>query len=168
MACMAVSAQLTLPFGWLPLDLTLLLTVFTGLVRGGGAGAMTGVFCGLVLDSLVSPAFGLYSLALGLAGSMADLLHQNFNLERFLGQAVTMGALSLVHDLAMWQAAAWLGLQQEGMAVFLSFYAIPKMAVHALLAVPAFFVLRRLVRPRGNGRFGRVPKMIRTLPNSRV
>jgi len=163
-ACAAL-LQVSLPFGYLPLDLVFLVVVFTGLQRGRGAGLASGALGGLLLDSLVSPRLGPRLISLALSGAIADSLSDSVNREQPRLQMAVAALLSLVHDLLLFWGASALGLSQGGGRRFLLAYALPRLALHALLAVPFYFVFRAIVRaPVFQDPLTKPPVVIRKLP----
>jgi rod shape-determining protein MreD len=162
---LAVLLQVSLPFGYLPLDLAFLVCVFTGLQRGRGAGLMMGALGGLLLDALVSPRLGPRLVSLALSGAIADSLSSVVNREQPRLQALAAAALSLLHDGLLYGCAALMDLGQGGPRRFLLDYALPRLALHGLLAVPFFFVFRAMVRARVfQDPLSRKPSVIRKLP----
>jgi rod shape-determining protein MreD len=161
----AVMLQVSLPMGYLPLDLVFMVCVFTGLQRGRGAGFATGVLGGLLLDALVSPQLGPRLVSLSLIGAIADSISGSVNREQPRLQMLAAAGLSLLHDAILFWAAAALELGQGGARRFLLDYALPRLGVHAALAIPFYFVFRAIVRARVfQDPLTRKPSVIRKLP----
>ena len=157
--------QLTIPVEWMPINLPLLVSVFIGLSSGSGLGLLCGSTIGLVMDATVSPAFGLFTFSGALAGGTADFLSESFNREQIVTQVLAMAALTMIHELAVWQGAQWAGIEQISLDRFFWVFALPKVAAHAFLDIPAFVVLKFFMRTGRRGRFSRVPKTIRSFPH---
>lgn len=168
LACLTLAAallQVSLPFAYLPVDFVFLVVVFTGLQRGRGAGLAMGVIGGLALDALVSPRLGPRLVSLAMTGALADFLYYSVNREQPRLQLLGAAALSLFHDLALFWCAAALQLSQGGGRRFLFDYALPRLALHAVLVVPSYFVFRAMVRARVfQDPLTRPPTVIRKLP----
>jgi rod shape-determining protein MreD len=162
---MAVWLQVSLPFVYLPVDLVFLVCVFTGLQRGRGLGLMVGVLGGVLLDALVSPRLGPRLISLAMTGAIADSLSGSLNREQPRLQVLAAAVLSLIHDCILYLAAALLDLSQDGLRRFFLDYALPRLVLHAALAVPFFFIFRALVRARVfQDPLSRPPGVIRKLP----
>lgn len=161
----AALLQVSLPFSYLPLDVVFLVCAFAGLQRGRGAGFITGALGGLLLDALVSPRLGPRTISLALIGAVADSLSETVNREQPRLQLLAAALLSLGHDLLLYWSAAALELSQGGGKRFLFNYALPRLALHAALAVPFYFVFRAIVRaPVFQDPLSRPPAVIRKLP----
>lgn len=161
----AALIQVSLPFAFFPVDLVFLVCVFAGLQRGRGAGLFLGILGGILLDALVSPRLGPRVLSLALTGALADSLSASVNREQPRLQLLGAALLSLGHDVLLFWAAAMLGLGQGGGRRFLFDYALPRLAMHALLATPFYFVFRAIVKARVfQDPRTRPPVVIRKLP----
>ena len=155
-------AQVSQPWAWSPFDLPLLLAIFAGLQRGRGAGLLLGAFGGILLDAWASPAFGLRTASLALAGALADLLEPAVKGERPTLQAPAAAGITLLHDLFLAGAARHLALSQGGLPRFVASYLLPRFLAQGLLAIPVFFAFRALVSQRVFlNPFGQKPKMLR-------
>lgn len=166
MTLLSVYLQISLPLSYVPVDMVFLTAVFAGLQRGRGTGFMVGAFGGPLLDALVSPTLGPRLLSLALSGALADSLSQVLNREQPRLQILAALGLSAVHDLLLFGAAHSLGIEQDSWERLSYEYFLPRMLVHALLAVPYFFVFRALVRARVfQDPLSRPPGVIRKLPH---
>jgi len=165
LALLSVLAQVNLPFAYLPFDLPLLTCILLGLRRGRGAGLLSGLLAGLLLDALLFERFGPRSVALLLSGALADWLESGVNREQPRLQIALAAGISLFHDLLMAWVARAQGLSQGGWDRFVGEYLLPRAGVHALLAVPFYFLLGLLVRARVfQDPLSRSPRMIRKWP----
>jgi rod shape-determining protein MreD len=145
---LAALFQSVLPFHWWPVDLPLLLVIFAGLRRGGGLGLCCGLCAGALLDALSSPVPGLRLAPLALVGALADSAESGVNREQPRLQVLAVLGLCLLHD-GLTMILAWhFGLNQGGLGLVLGDYVAPRLAVHAALAIPLFWVLGLLVRQR--------------------
>ena len=77
----------------------------------------------------------------------ADSLHGGLNPHQPVTQLGATASLTLLHGLVMWQAAAWIEIAQPGLARFVMVWLLPVTGVHALVAVPVFYFLGRLLKP---------------------
>ncbi len=164
-----VGLQACLPPAYLPLDTLLLFVGFIGLYRGGGAGTACGLIGGFVMDLLAGPpgSLGLFTLSKGLAGLAADTISRSARWESAATQVLGFAGISLAHDLTLMLAARFVGLNQGGLRQVIFLYALPKAALHALLAVPFFIVMQRLIRRRvRRNRLAQSPRRIRSLPEN--
>jgi rod shape-determining protein MreD len=164
-----VGLQACLPPAYLPLDTLLLFIGFIGLYRGAGSGTACGLLGGFVMDLLAGPpgTLGLFTLSKGLAGMTADVISRSARWESAATQVLGFAGISLAHDLALMLAARFVGLNQGGLGQVLFLYALPKAALHALLAVPFFIVMQRLIRRRvRRNKLAQSPRMIRSLPEN--
>ena len=161
LTALSALVQVSLPFSYLPLDLVFLTCVFAGFQRGRGAGLAAGILGGLLLDALVSPRL----LSLALTGALADSLSLGANREQPRLQWLAAAGLSLAHDCLLYWAAWALKLGEASPARFLISFALPRLLVHAALAVPFYFVFRAIVRARVfQDPLSRPPAVIRKLP----
>ena len=126
------------------------LVVLTGiaLLRGPVFGACAGFFAGLVLDVSTLGTLGLTSLLLTLAGYAAGRFgeatshHQNQRARILIAVAlltagVQVGSL-IVHTLLGEPASA---------GVIIGRVLLPSLAINVLLAIPTYWVLRKLFPP---------------------
>ncbi len=165
LALLSVMAQVNLPFAYFPLDLPLLTCILVGLRRGRGAGLLFGLLAGLTLDALLFERLGPRSVALVLSGALADWLEGGVNREQPRVQIAMAASLSLLHDVLLAWVARAQGLSQGGWDRFVGEYLLPRAGVHALLAVPYFFLLGFLVRARVfEDPLSRSPRVIRKWP----
>ncbi|MES2201856.1 MAG: rod shape-determining protein MreD [candidate division FCPU426 bacterium] len=165
LGALAALLQVSLPFTYFPADAVFLVVVFSGLQRGKGRGLLTGAFAGLILDSLSSPGIGPRLLACAVVGALADALEGSVNREQPRLQVLAVACLSLTHDLAMAMTARALHMGQGGWRHLVLHYVLPRLALHALLAVPVFALFRIMVRaPVFQSPSMRPPRVIRKLP----
>jgi rod shape-determining protein MreD len=129
-------------------DIVLLLLVGLALLRGPIFGACAGFFAGLVLDVATLETLGLSSLLLTLAGYAAGRFgeatshHQNRRVRIVLAVTVLtvgVGLLELV-------VHALLGESVSAAAV-LGRALLPTLALNVLLAIPFYWVTRKLFPP---------------------
>jgi rod shape-determining protein MreD len=148
LSAVAALLQGVLPFHWWPLDLPLLLVIFAGLRRGAGLGLGCGVIAGLILDALGSPVPGLRLAPLALVGALADSAESGVNREQPRLQVLAVAGLCALHDIVAMVLGWHFGLNQGGLTRVLWDYALPRLVVHAAMAIPLFWVLGLLVRQR--------------------
>ncbi len=148
LSALAALLQVTLPFHWWPVDAPLLLVIFAGLRRGRGLGFLCGAAAGLVLDALSSPVAGLRLAPLVLVGALADSAERGVNREQPRLQVLAVIGLCFLHDVVLMLLAWRFDLNQGGLALVIGSYALPRLLVHALLAIPLFWALSLLVRQR--------------------
>ena len=148
LTALAVLLQVSLPFAYVPLDLVFLVVVFSGLQRGKGNGLATGILGGHLLDTLVSPRLGPRLLSLALTGALADTMEGAVNREQPRLQLLAAALLSLAHDLILGWASSEMELSQGGWRRLGLDYILPRLALHALLAVPFYYLFRAVVHAR--------------------
>jgi rod shape-determining protein MreD len=149
--CLAIMAgliQVSLPFAYVPVDLVFLVVVFSGLQRGHGSGLATGILGGLLLDILVSPRLGPRLISCAMIGAIADTMEGAVNREQPRLQLLAVAALSLGHDMILGAASSAMNLNQGGWKRLAGYYILPRLAVHAGLAVPFYYLFRAVVRAR--------------------
>jgi rod shape-determining protein MreD len=164
-----VGLQACLPPAYLPLDTLLLFVGFIGLYRGQGAGTACGLVSGFIMDLLAGPpgTLGLFTLSKGVAGMLADTISRSARWESAATQVLGFASISLAHDLVLALGARFAGLNQGGLGQVVFLYALPKAALHALLAVPFFIVMQRLIRRRvRRNKLAQSPRMIHSLPEN--
>lgn len=140
--------QVSLPFAYVPLDLVFLVVVFSGLQRGHGVGLATGIFGGLLLDTLVSPHLGPRLISCAMVGALADTMEGLVNREQPRLQVLAVASLSLGHDIILGLASSALNLNQGGWKRLTAYYILPRLATHAALAAPFYYFFRAAVRAR--------------------
>lgn len=159
--------QACLPPAYMPVDLPLMYVGFIGLYRGGNSGLGAGLVSGFCMDLLAGPpgGLGLFTLAKGVAGWTADTVSRSARWESLSTQILGMAGVAVAHDTALMLAARWLGVNQGGLWQVATRYTLPKAALHALLAVPFFIVMQRLIRKRvRRNKLAQSPRMIHSLP----
>ncbi len=158
--------QACFPLPYLPADFLLMYVIFLGMQRGRGSGFLAGLAGGFMMDLLAGPRLGLFTAAKGLTGALADTLHLGANREDPRTQVLAFAALTLVHDgLVAGLGRLW-GLNQGGIRQVVAVYILPKCLLHALLAIPFFWVLQKVVRRRViRNKRAQAPRIIRSWPH---
>jgi rod shape-determining protein MreD len=161
-----VAAQACMPFGFMPLDFVLLYVAFIGMQRGAGGATVVGFLGGLAMDLLAGPPrLGLLTCAMALTGVAADSLHRTANRDSARAQILYVAGLTLAHDLLLAGGGRLMDLAQGGWRQVVVMYMIPKLLLHALLAVPFFWLLQAVIRRRViRNKLANAPKIIRSLP----
>jgi rod shape-determining protein MreD len=117
-----------------------------GLLGGAVVGAVAGFAAGLLLDSILLQTLGVSSLALLIAGYLAGRYREGFEIANPLVPIALVGGLTLVGQAAF--AAIQLTLGVEAPVSLLIIREIVVQALlAALLAIPIYPGLRRLLRP---------------------
>lgn len=94
------------PFGVM-LPLMLLFAVTTGAVHGSEVGAISGLVVGAMYDCVLTTPFGLASLVIGTAGSIAGLLPYFVREPTWWSRALVIAAVSAIGE-SMFPVALWM------------------------------------------------------------
>jgi rod shape-determining protein MreD len=117
-----------------------------GLLGGAVSGATAGFTAGILLDIMLGGTLGISSLALMIAGYLAGRWREGYDIVSSLVPPLLTGALTALAALAYAAIQLTLGVEAP-----ISVLAIREIAVQglfgALLAVPVFPLIRRILRP---------------------
>jgi rod shape-determining protein MreD len=117
-----------------------------GLLGGAVPGAVVGFSAGLLLDALIGDTLGVSSLALMAAGYLAGRWREGYDIVSSLVPPLITGALTGFAALAYAGMQLMLGVDSP-----VSLLALREIVVQALLgallAIPLFPAIRRLLRP---------------------
>ena len=146
----AVLVQLTF-FSRVPLlgsvaNVVPVVVVAIGLLGGAVSGAVAGFSAGLVVDVMLGGTLGVSSLALMAAGYGAGRWREGYDIVSSLVPPLLSGALTGVAVAAYGGMQLSLGVDANVSALVLREIAVQAL-LGALLAVPVFPLVRRLLRP---------------------
>jgi len=131
-------------------DLMLMLVVGWGVVHGGGQATLWGFGGGILLDLLAGTPFGLYSLALGAIGFLADALQTTFFRSNIFIPLATIFIATLMVYIGGAAALQTLGYPISW-AIYIFNIVLPTAILNTALMPLVYWALRRLdrvVRPR--------------------
>lgn len=120
--------------------------VALGLLGGAVTGSVSGFLAGLLIDVMIGGTLGVASLSLMTAGYLAGRWREGYDIVSSLVPPLLTGALTGVAALAYAAMQLTLGIDAQ-----ISALAIREIVVQALLgtllAIPAFPLIRRILRP---------------------
>lgn len=120
--------------------------VAIGLLGGAVAGAVTGFATGLLIDAMIGGTPGVASLSLMAAGYLAGRWREGYDIVSSLVPPLLAGALSALAALIYGGLTLTLGIDAP-----VSVLALREVLVQGLLGIllmiPAFPLIRRIVRP---------------------
>ena len=129
-------------------DAVLVVLIGVALLRGPVTGALAGFLAGLVLDVATLDTPGVTSLLLVLVGYWVGRYGETFAHDRQPGATLAVVAMTVVYAIAALALRAVLG-ESPSPRVVLVDHLFPSLALNALVGVPAFWLCRRIFRPRG-------------------
>jgi rod shape-determining protein MreD len=120
--------------------------VALGLLGGAVTGAVCGFVAGLLVDVMIGGTLGVTSLALMSAGYAAGRWREGYDIVSSLVPPLLTGALTGVAALAYGAMQLTLGIDAQISALVLREVIIQAL-LGALLAVPVYPLIRRILRP---------------------
>lgn len=120
--------------------------VALGLLGGAVTGAVCGFIAGLLVDVMIGGTLGVTSLALMAAGYAAGRWREGYDIVSSLVPPLLTGALTGVAALAYGAIQLTLGTDAQISALVLREVIIQAL-LGALLAIPVFPLIRRILRP---------------------
>jgi rod shape-determining protein MreD len=132
-------------FGSVP-NLIPVVVVSLGLLGGAVTGSVTGFAAGLLVDVMIGGTMGITSLALMTAGYGAGRWREGYDIVSSLVPPLLTGALTGVAAFAYGAMQLTLGVDSQISALVLR-EVIVQALLGALLAVPVFPLIRRILRP---------------------
>jgi rod shape-determining protein MreD len=120
--------------------------VALGLLGGAVTGAVCGFIAGLLVDVMIGGTLGVTSLALMAAGYAAGRWREGYDIVSSLVPPLLTGALTGVAALAYGAMQLTLGIDAQISALVLREVIIQAL-LGALLAIPVFPLIRRILRP---------------------
>jgi rod shape-determining protein MreD len=120
--------------------------VALGLLGGAVTGAVCGFIAGLLVDVMIGGTMGITSLALMTAGYGAGRWREGYDIVSSLVPPLLTGALTGVAAFAYGAMQLTLGVDSQISALVLR-EVIVQALLGALLAVPVFPLIRRILRP---------------------
>jgi rod shape-determining protein MreD len=127
-------------------DALSVVVVSLGLLGGGVVGAVCGFAAGLLLDSLLLQTLGVSSLVLLTIGYLAGRYREGFEISNSLMPALLAGGLTLLGAGGFAALQLMLGVDTQVSLLVLREILV-KALLAALLAVPIYPMIRRVVRP---------------------
>jgi rod shape-determining protein MreD len=127
-------------------DALSVVVVSLGLLGGGVVGAVCGFAAGLLLDSLLLQTLGVSSLVLLTIGYLAGRYREGFEISNSLMPALVAGALTLLGAAGFAALQLMLGVETQVSLLVLREILV-KALLAALLALPLYPLIRRVVRP---------------------
>ena len=122
------------------------LVICLALLGGAVVGAVCGFGAGLLLDSVLLQTLGVSSLALLAVGYLAGRYREAFEISNPLIPPLLVGGLTLVAQTAFAAIQLMLGVESPVSLLVLR-EIIVQALLGALLAIPIYPLLRRLLRP---------------------
>jgi rod shape-determining protein MreD len=120
--------------------------VTLGLLGGAVSGAVAGFAAGLLIDVMLGGTPGVTSLSLMAAGYLAGRWREGYDIVSSLVPPLLTGALTGVAALAYGAMQLTLGIDAQISALVLREVIIQAL-LGALLAIPVFPLIRRILRP---------------------
>lgn len=139
-------------------DVVLVVLVCVSLLRGPVAGALCGFVAGLVADVATLSTLGVTSLLLVLVGYWAGRYGESLARDRRPGPYLAAVAATVLYAIAALALRAVLG-QSPSARIVLVDNLVPTIALNIVVAMPAYGLARRLLRPLP-------PRSERPLPGS--
>jgi rod shape-determining protein MreD len=127
-------------------NLVPVLVICLGLLGGAVVGAVCGFGAGLLLDSILLQTLGVSSLALLAVGYLAGRYREAFEVSNPLVPPLLVGGLTLVSLTLFAAIQLMLGVESPVSLLVLREIVVQAL-LGALLAIPVYPVLRRLLRP---------------------
>jgi rod shape-determining protein MreD len=127
-------------------DVTPVFVLCLGLLGGSLAGAVAGFSVGFLLDTLQYQTLGASSLSLILVGYLAGRYRETFDVSSPFAPPALAAILTLVAVLSFSMIQLMLGVQADVSALVVRDTLLKKI-YNALLAVPIYAVIRRVLRP---------------------
>jgi rod shape-determining protein MreD len=137
----AVLSSLRL-FGGMP-DLLLVVLIAVALARGSVAGAIAGFIGGLLVDVSTLGTLGLVALLLTIAGYWAGRYGETTGRGRAHAPVLAVVAITVLFGVGAYGLTFMLGEAVSAPAALLP--VLPAVLLNAILAVPVYAVVRRLV-----------------------
>lgn len=122
------------------------IVICLGLLGGAVVGAVVGFSAGLLLDSILLQALGVTSLALLIAGYFAGRYRESFEIVNPLQPIALVGGLTLVNGIVFTAIQLTLGVEAP-VSLLIVREIVVQAFLAALLAIPIYPGLRRLLRP---------------------
>lgn len=127
-------------------NLVPVVVVAIGLLGGAVPGAVAGFAAGLLLDAALGGTLGVQSLALLSAGYLAGRWREVYDIVSALVPPLLTGALTGVYATALAGLQLMLGVDAAISVLFVREILVQAL-LGMLLAVPAFPLIRRILRP---------------------
>jgi rod shape-determining protein MreD len=127
-------------------DLLSVVVISLGLMGGAVVGAVCGFAAGLVLDSVLLETLGVTSLVLLSIGYLAGRYREGFEVSNALTPLLLTGALTAFGAAAFSAIQLMLGVETN-VSLLVVREILIKGLLGALLAIPFYPLLRRLLRP---------------------
>jgi rod shape-determining protein MreD len=122
------------------------IVICLGLLGGAVVGAVVGFGAGLLLDSILLQTLGVTSLALLIAGYFAGRYREGFEIANPLVPIALVGGLTLVSGITFTAIQLTLGVEAP-VSLLIVREIVVQAFLAALLAIPIYPGLRRLLRP---------------------
>ncbi len=137
-------------FGGVP-QLVLVILVGVALLRGSVAGATAGFFAGLVVDTATLGTMGLTSLVLTVSGYCIGRYGETTGRDRAHAPFLSVAVVTILYAFGVLIVHFMLGERAPAGAVMRG--VPPTIVLNLILTGPAYWLVRRLLRPRERADF---------------